>query len=159
MKRLKMLTHQQHNQAIRIQMQEVVAIQLESFFPDKKIISYKTNGADVVIYDQMMNTLAKCEVKSAKEVFYHKYNHTIRRGMFSIKPQQLDADFWAFVVRFVDQKLIWNGEIEIWWAMNQNVKEYLQQQPLYWINYKLNINKLVRIGATLNFVDIKNQLF
>lgn len=161
-----LLTQQQSNQAIGFQMQELVAIQLESFFPDKTIISYKTNGADVVIYDDNKSKLAECEVKTAIEVFNHffkrengRWVNQKRRGMFSIKPKQLDATFWAFVVRFVDKNLVWNGDIEIWWAMNEDVKEYLQHQPLHCINYKLNINKMVQIGATLDFVDIKDKLF
>lgn len=146
------------NQAIGIQMQELVAIKLEKYFSNKKIISYKTNGADIVIYEEDMTQIAECEVKTAIEVFYHKYNKCNRRGMFSIKPPQLNVDFWAFVVRFTDKNLMWNGDIEIWWALGEDVDNYLSKQTLNCINYKLCIDKMQVIEATLDFVEIKNQL-
>lgn len=160
------IQRQVRNQEIGIQMQEMVAIKLEEFFPSPpfKIYSNGTHGADLIIYFHEIK-LFECEVKTAIEVFIHHFkNHgrwvnQIRRGMFSIKPDQLNMDFWSFVIRFVDKDLKWNGDVEIWWAMGKNVSEYLNKQTINCINYKLNIDKMLKIGAVLDFIDIKDQLF
>ena len=163
-----MNTHlrQERNQAIGLKMQEYVAVELEKFFPEPeyKIVSCSTNGADIVIYKNDIK-LFECEVKTAIEVFLHnskngngKIAHNIRRGMFSIKPIQLDADFWAFVVRFTDRDLNWNGDIEIWYALGTDVKEYLESCPLNCINYKLCIESLPLMNAKEKFIEILDDL-
>ncbi len=158
----KWLKEKESNQAIGLKMQERVAIELKQFFPKSfKIISNGTHGADLTIYDENNIKLAECEVKTAIEVFCHTWRdqytgkikeQKLRRGMFSIKQKQLkEADFWAFVVRFTDTTLFWNGDIEIWWVLGEDVENYLSKQTLNCINYKLCIDKMVIIGATLDF--------
>lgn len=164
----KWLKPKESNQAIGLQIQERVAIELEQFFPspEYKIVSNGTHGADLTIYDKNDIKLFECEVKTAIECFHLSYkrkdgkmNHGIRRGHFAIKPFQLDSDFWAFVVRFTDTTLFWNGDIEIWWALGGDVENYLSKQTLNCMNYKLGIDKMDIIGATLDFNIIKQLLF
>jgi len=165
---IKMNTHlrQERNQAIGLQMQEYVAVELERFFPEPeyKIVSYSTNGADIVIYKNNIK-LFECEVKTAIELFLHnskrgngKIEHNIRRGMFSVKPIQLDADFWAFVIRFTDTNLFWNGDIEIWYALGKDVKNYLESCPLNCINWKFCIENLPSVRPKEDFLDILDDL-
>lgn len=163
------LSYQYRNQEIGLEMQERVAIKLKDFFPvdEYHIHSNGTNGADIIIKDQEGKKLFECEVKTAIECFTHTwYNRklhafiiNVRRGMFSMKPKQLNYDFYAFVVRFTDLQLNWNGDFETWWIYGKELKEYLEKQTLNCINYKICIDKMIIMGATLDFNIIQSYLF
>ena len=155
------------NQQIGIEMQEKVAIMLEEFIPNYKIVSNGTRGADLYITNQD-GVYIEGEVKSAKELFvhtWHKKDNTIvrniRRGMFNVLPEQLNHDFFAFVIRFIDiidGQCIDNGDFEVFYADGKDVKAYLETQTLNCINYKLHINKLPKVHAKSDFLEVFNNL-
>lgn len=115
------------------------------------------SGPDIKIIEDSTEEIRLIgEVKTAKEFFLHKYLNkktcqffsNVRRGMFNVEPHQLDVDFYAFVIRFVDihpytQDCAENGEYELFFAKGKDVQEYLLKQTLNCQNYKLCIDKLV----------------
>ncbi|MFW9971722.1 MAG: hypothetical protein ACFFDF_16135 [Candidatus Odinarchaeota archaeon] len=126
-------------------------------------------GADLYITYDNSGIGLKGEVKTAKEMFLHTWNDkknnkkisNPRRGMFNIEPHQLDVDFYAFVIRFVDDSLgyIENGDYEIFYALGSEVKRYLLQQTLNCNNYKLCIDKLhLELNVTMDFLEIFNEI-
>lgn len=145
--------------------QDMVAKKLEKYFPNSLSI-FSTNGAgtDITIILQD-NNLLECEVKTALELFeYQKKekNKTItiknRRGQFNLYKHQSRCDFYAFVIRFVNDDFLWNGDYEIWWSLGSDIQYFLSQQTLNCENYKICIDKLPKMKATLDFHDIRGAL-
>ena len=74
---------------------------------------------------------------------------------------QLHHDFFVFVIRFVDildDKCVWNGDFEVFFALGNDVKKYLKQQTLNCINYKLCIDKLPLLNVKEDFLEVFNEL-
>lgn len=147
---------------------EIIAAEaIKKEFPEDYFIytNGSSRGPDIKVFDPKGEIKLTGEVKTAKEMILQSYlnKKTLnsysfnRRGMFNIEPHQLDVDFYAFVVRFVDidpfsKDCIENGEHEIFFANGQVVQNYLSQQTLNCGNYKLCIDKLVP------FLNVKRKL-
>lgn len=156
---------------IGCQSEMLVAKKIRKVIPENYKIDTNgfRDGADLFITNKIPNFKLIGEVKTAKEMYLHSWNDKKkhnkishpRRGMFNIEPHQLDVDFYAFVVRFVDDSLGYkeNGDYEIFYAFGEIVKNYLLQQTLNCRNYKLNIDKIIpELYATHEFLEIFNEL-
>ena len=156
------------NQQIGIEMQEKVALIIEKLIPEYKIVSNGTRGADLYITSPD-GVYIEGEVKSAQELFVHTWNDkknniirsNIRRGIFNVLPHQINHDFFAFAIRFMDiinGKCIDNGDFEVFYADGRDVKKYLKTQTLNCMNYKLHIDKLPKINAKMDFLNVFDNL-
>ena len=136
---------------------------MEKYFPGPKYTIFTNHswGKDIVISDGN-GTKIEGEVKSAIELFDHIWKsrkdqsiHSfVRRGQFNLFDHELDVDFFVFVVRFVDKMLQWNEDIEVWFAKGKDVKAYVEDRLYKCGSFNLNIEKLRKVKATLNFEEL-----
>jgi len=142
--------------------QERVACDLEQFFPNATIYSNDCYGVDIVISNSQI--YLRGEVKSALELYYGKIKNKEtkelikkypRRGYFCINERDLRADFYCFVVKFVDIPGIWNGDYETFYANKEDVESFVEPRLNDWGDYHFHISYLPKINATLDFTKLK----
>ena len=153
----------EHKKIIGRNIQELIAVELERYFPepDYTISTNHSWGKDIVISDGN-GTRIEGEVKSAIELFTHSWKRKtdsvihshIRRGMFNLFEHELDVDFFVFVVRFVNEGLEWNNDIEVWFSKGKDVKSFVEKRLYKCGSYNLAIEKLRNVKATQNFEDL-----
>ena len=105
-----------------------------------------------------------CEVKSAKELIFHKWTDkktkeeksSTQRGMFDIGHNQLYCDFFAFVIRFVEDNFEWSEnfeDTEIFFALSENVRTFIFSKIK--CQNKLMLSELPSVNATFNLNELK----
>lgn len=147
---------------------EVFALgEIEKILPDSfeaKTIGER-NGSDIIIHDGN-GTKFYGEVKTAKEYFLDQYYNkkskktisTKRRGQFHIFKHQIkEADFFCFVIRFVNDDFFTTGEYEIFFALASDIQKVLSYD-IKNKDYKFCISNLPKINVTTNFKMILKKL-
>lgn len=109
--------------------QERIAVMLEKYFPPSKyaIFSWDTHGADIEITNRDTQERLTGEVKTCTELFYHGYSKLWRRGMFKMCVNQLNVDFYVFIIKFCDglqEGYRENGDYEIYFVEPEPVRAY-----------------------------------
>jgi hypothetical protein len=115
----------------------------------KNIKVYPSEGIDI----RMKNgKTINIEVKSARQ-----WEHDVkgkRRGRFWIKPDDFKADFFAFVVKQVDERLAWDESkpIQIQYVRTKDLIAYLKSKfkvefESKRLNFKISIIEMLRLPS------------
>ena len=109
--------------------QEIIAVMLEKYFPNPKyaIFSWDTHGPDIEITNRDTQKRLTGEVKTCTELFYHGYSKIWRRGMFKMCINQLNVDFYVFIIKFCEglqEGYRENGDYEFYFVQPELVRSY-----------------------------------
>ena len=138
--------------------QEIIAVMLEEYFPISKysIFSWDSHGPDIEIINRDTQKRIIGEVKTCTELFYHAYRQNWRRGMFKMCINQLEVDFYVFIIKFCDgfqEGYAENGDYEFFFVEPEPVRSYFSGLTINNCKkeFALGIEKLhTCLGATQN---------
>ena len=129
---------------------------LEKYYPAPKYIIYSFDnyGPDIEITNRYTQERLTGEVKTCTELFYQSYEKNWRRGMFKMCINQLDVDFYVFIIKFCDgfqEGYKENGDFEVYFVKTEPVRRYFSGLTITNCKeeFALGIEKLhTRLGAT-----------
>lgn len=132
--------------------EHIVAEDIQKFSKRYHNISINTReGIDVFLRNGIRLDV---EVKSAnaKTLYKDKHgNYKFRTGRFLIKMYDyINADLFAFVIKEVDQKGKWTGNVDINYVKAETIRRYLKDRNLYKKrkDVKIGINTINNLQKT-----------
>lgn len=133
------------------EVQNIVKGDLEQYITKmgivRKINVYPSEGIDIKVKN---GETINIEVKSARQ--WERDLDKKRRGRFWIKPDDFRADYFAFVVKPVNEQFQWDRSepVTIHYIQTKKLVEYLKSKPKYQfekqrVNFKISINEMLRL--------------
>ena len=148
------------------EIQKIVKMDLERYMSEinvtKKIRVYPSEGIDIRLKNGKTITI---EVKSARQ-----WEHTVKgriHGRFWIKPDDFKAEYFAFVVKDVDEQFLWDRSkpVQIHYVETKSLIDYLKSKfkaefEKKRLNFKLSITEMLNLPRVekISMENVKNTM-